>query len=105
MPEKGLIDTITGFWGGAMATLLAAFLGRLMYHTSEVRARRRAFFGREMLWEIPVAVGMAVIGEGLSHYLGLESPVSTGLVATLAYLGPRGSEALIERLIRGKSAG
>ncbi|ULB10745.1 phage holin family protein [Cereibacter azotoformans] len=105
MPEKGLIDTMTALWGGAVATLIAAFVGRLMYHTSEVRAHRRPFFGWELLWEIPVAVGMAVIGEALSRYLGLDSPVSTGLVATLAYLGPRGAEALIERLIRGKSAG
>ncbi|WP_444668420.1 phage holin family protein [Cereibacter changlensis] len=105
MPDKGLIDTLNALWGGALTTLIAALMGRLMYHSGEVKARRRRFFGREILWELPVAVGMAIIGEALSRYLGLESPVSTGLVAALAYLGPRGAEAMIERLLRGRSAG
>ena len=38
---------------------------------------------------------MAIIGEGIASYLGLGQPVSTGLVATLAYLGPRGAETLL----------
>ena len=55
----------------------------------------RRFFGKELLWEIPVAVGMALIGEAAARYIGLSQPVSTGFVATLAYLGPRGAEALL----------
>ena len=47
------------------------------------------------MWEVPVAVGMAIIGEAVATYLGLTQPVSTGLVAMLAYLGPRGTEALL----------
>lgn len=39
---------------------------------------------------------MAIIGEAIASYLGLTQPVSTGLVATLAYLGPRGAETLLE---------
>jgi hypothetical protein len=38
---------------------------------------------------------MAIIGEAVASYLALTQPVSTGLVATLAYLGPRGAEALL----------
>ncbi|SNT42700.1 LydA holin phage, holin superfamily III [[Luteovulum] sphaeroides subsp. megalophilum] len=105
MPEKGLIDTITALWGGAIATLIAAAMGRLMYHTGEVRARRRAFFGRELLWEIPALVAMAFVGEALSSYLSLDGRAAMGLVAMLAYLGPRGTTAMIERLWRGRSAG
>ena len=95
MTEGSFIETINSFFGGALTTLIGAFTGRLMYHSGEVRLGRRRFVGKELLWEIPVAVGMAIIGEAVASYLGLTQPVSTGLVATLAYLGPRGTEALL----------
>jgi hypothetical protein len=38
---------------------------------------------------------MALIGEAAASYMGLTQPVSTGFVATLAYLGPRGAEAVL----------
>lgn len=95
MTDGSFIETINSFFGGALTTLIGAFTGRLMYHSGEVKLGRRRFFGKELLWEIPVAIGMAIIGEAVATYLGLTQPVSTGLVATLAYLGPRGAEAVI----------
>ena len=95
MTEGSFIETINSFFGGALTTLIGAFTGRLMYHSGEVRLGRRRFVGKELLWEIPVAVGMAIIGEAVASYLELAQPVSTGLVAMLAYLGPRGTEALL----------
>jgi hypothetical protein len=95
MPENSFNEMIHNLFGGGITTLIGAFAGRLMWHSGEVRMGRRRFFGRELLWEIPVAVGMAMIGDGIATYLGLDQPVSTGLVATLAYLGPRGAEALL----------
>jgi hypothetical protein len=95
MTDGSFIETINSFFGGALTTLIGAFTGRLMYHSGEVKLGRRHFFGKELLWEIPVAIGMAIIGEAVATYLGLTQPVSTGLVATLAYLGPRGAEAVI----------
>lgn len=104
MPEKTLVEVVAAWGGPALASLFAALIGRLAYHSTEVKAGRRAFFGREVLWELPIAVFAAIIGDALASYMGWQSPVSTGVVATLAYLGPRGSEALITRLIRWKSA-
>ena len=95
MSDGSFIETINSFFGGALTTLIGAFTGRLMYHSGEVKLGRRRFFGKELLWEIPVAIGMAIIGEAVATYLVLTQPVSTGLVATLAYLGPRGAEAVI----------
>ena len=95
MSDNGLNEVINNFFGGAVTTFIGAFVGRLMYHSGEVKLGRRRFFGKELLWEIPVAVGMAIIGDGIASYLGLGQPVSTGLVAMLAYLGPRGAEALL----------
>lgn len=93
--SNGFIETINAVFGGAVTTLIGAFTGRLMWHSGEVKLGRRRFFGKELLWEIPVAVGMALIGEAAARYIGLAQPVSTGFVATLAYLGPRGAETLL----------
>ena len=93
--SNGFIETINAVFGGAVTTLIGAVTGRLMWHSGEVKLGRRRFFGKELLWEIPVAVGMALIGEAAARYIGLAQPVSTGFVATLAYLGPRGAETLL----------
>ncbi|RMC65603.1 hypothetical protein EBB04_19210 [Sinorhizobium meliloti] len=63
---------------------------------------RRKFFGKELLWEIPIAVGMAFLGAALASWLALEQPMATGLIAALAYLGPRGSEVLFMRWFAAK---
>ena len=89
MPDNSFIETINHLFGGAITTLIGAFTGRLMWHLGEVKLGNRRFFGKELLWEIPVAVGMALIGDAAANYIGLTQPVSTGFVATLAYLGPR----------------
>lgn len=95
MPENSFIEMINNLFGGAITTLIGALVGRLMWHSGEVKLGKRKFFGKELLWEIPVAVGMAMIGDAAASYIGLTQPVSTGFVATLAYLGPRGAEALL----------
>lgn len=95
MTEQGFLETLNSLFGGTVTTLIGAFTGRLMYHSGEVKLGRRRFFGKEILWEIPVAIGMAIIGEAVASYLALGQPVSTGLVATLAYLGPRGAETVM----------
>ena len=101
--SKGLVEAMQALWGGALTSLIAALVGRLMWHGSEVRAGRRSIFGWALLWEFPVAFGMALMGEGLASYFDLKSPSSTAVIAFLAYLGPRGSQELIKRFIeRGK---
>lgn len=95
--ENGLVSWFNSIAGGALTTLIGAVAGRLMWHTGEVRGGRRRFFGPELLWEAPVAVGMAIVGEGVSSYFELTQPASTALIAILAYLGPRGAEAMLSR--------
>jgi len=97
---QGFIATMDALLGGAATTLIGAAMGRLMYHATEVKAKRRRFFGWEILWEVPIAVGMAIIGEGVAAYTHLDQPVKTAVIAVMAYLGPRGSEVILERLIK-----
>nr|WP_244563964.1 phage holin family protein [Ensifer aridi] len=80
--------------------MIGALVGRLMWHTNEVRKMRRKFFGKELLWEMPIAVGM---GEALASWLALEQPMATGLIAALAYHGPRGPEIRFMRLVCGEN--
>lgn len=97
--EPGLIEVMQAVMGGALTTLVSAAAGRLMFHSVEVRARRRRFLGPELVWEIPIALGMAIIGEAVAGYFGLSPAVRTGAVAVLAYMGPRGAEALILKFL------
>ncbi|NTF92608.1 phage holin family protein [Rhizobium rhizogenes] len=99
MPDKynSLYEMLNAWGGGALATIIGALLGRVMWHSSEAGKGHRKFFGAELLWEIPVAFGMAFIGEGVASYLNVGPPATTGLIAALAYLGPRGTEVLFQK--------
>lgn len=70
-----------------------------MYHAGEVRAKRRPIISRDLIWELPTAIGMALIGNSLSRYMGLSDEIGVGLIAVLSYLGPRGAGAMLERWI------
>ena len=98
-----LTDIADSIFGGTVTTMAGAFIGRLMWHAREVKAGKRRFLSIELLWDIPVAVGMALIAEGLASYFDLGRPATTGLVAMAAYLGPRGFEIWVERIIRVRS--
>lgn len=101
--NTGLIGALQAMFGGAATTLIAASLGRLVYHGHEVRHGRRPLFGRHLVWEVPTAVVMALVAESLSQYVGLGQQVTTGVVAVLAYLGPRGAREVVERLLKPKT--
>lgn len=93
----GLIGWMQAFFGAGATTIIAAGLGRLVYHSGEVRAGRRPAIGLHLIWEVPTAVVMALVAESLAAYLNLPPQVTTGVVAVLAYLGPRGARDVIER--------
>lgn len=101
---SSLIELLNAWLGGAATTVLAAMLGRAMWHGNEARKGHRKFFGIELLWEFPVALGMALVGESAASYLDLGQPASTGLIAALAYLGPRGTEVLLQAWFARKAA-
>lgn len=96
-PEPGLIAAMQNLIGGAATAIIAAFAGRAMWHAQQVRARRRPVLSVDLLWEVPLAIGMALIGDALGAWLDLSREVGVGLIAVLSYLGPRGAGAIIER--------
>lgn len=90
-------EMIDAWLGGAGLTLVGAALGRVMWHVQQARKGFRKFIGREIVYELPIALGMALIGEGLASWLNLQQPASTGLIAMGAYLGPRGAEVTLTK--------
>lgn len=100
-----LSEAADAIFGGTVTTLMGAIVGRLMWHAREVKNGKRKFLSVELLWDIPVAIGMALIAEGIASHFGLTQPSTTGLVAMAAYLGPRGMEIWIERIIHFRSGG
>lgn len=89
-----IFDTISNkFWW-----ITAGAVGRLMFHSREAQAGRRKFWGRELPFELIVAVSMGLIGYSFCAYFKLEGPVSAGVVSAVAYLGPRALDTLFERL-------
>lgn len=103
-PQGTLWDAINSLLPGSLSTLFGAFVGRAMWHGSEVRAKRRKVLGRELIWELPILLGMWMIGLGLGDYFELSLRGTAAVCSVLAYLGPRGSEAAIERWIDGGRA-
>lgn len=99
-PTNGLIAALQALWGAATTTLLTAGLARMMYHGGEVRAGRRPLIGWHLFWEVPTAVTMALVAESLAAWLKLSPQVTTGVVAVLSYLGPRGAREVIETAIK-----
>lgn len=79
--------------------IVAGLAGRLLFHTREVQAGRRCFWGRELPFELLVAVGMGLIGYSLCAWLKLDGPVSAGVVSAVAYLGPRAIDTLFDRAL------
>lgn len=80
---------------GFIAALVAAGLGRLMWHVGQVSKGSRRFWSLELVWEIPLAIGMAVVGRGLAEFLDLSGNIEAALIAILAYLGPRSAEHIL----------
>lgn len=95
----GLIHWMDTVFGGAVTTVAAALMGRLVFHGTEVKAKRRRFFGRELWLEFPIVVAMAVLAEAIASRLGWSHEAATGAAAVLAWLGPKGSAAILEGIL------
>lgn len=86
-------------WGAArdhLWWLAAGLVGRIMFHTREAQAGNRRFWGRELPFELLVAVGMGMIGYAICSYFKIDGAASAGVVSAVAYLGPRAIDTMFE---------
>lgn len=66
----------------------AGALGLLGRALHLARADRRPL-GWSLLWEVPTAIGMGIVGKGLADYLGLDGFTEYAVTISVAYVGPR----------------
>ena len=80
---------MTGDWQELAANSAGAgalgILGRLL---AMAHSDRRPL-GWSLLWEVPTAIGMGLIGKGLAVYLALPTWPEYALTIAVAYVGPR----------------
>lgn len=95
----GLIDQLSQWFGGAATALMVGVLGRLMFHSQEASSKRRRFFGPELIWEIPTSIALAIIGDGLANFLGLNPTVTVSFIGLVSYLGPRWIESALTPIL------
>jgi hypothetical protein len=100
---NGLIAAIDAILGGAGTLLFSAATARIIYHGQQVRKGVRPMFGWNLLFEAPLAIGMALVGDAFSDYMGFNHHVSVGIVAILAYKGPEGVQRLAMNFFGSKT--
>ena len=84
---------------GAVGLLPTALLARFLWHHRLVRRGQRRFWSRDLLWEVPTAGLCAIVGGGIASSFGLDPMASHAVVGVVGWLGPRGIEALLARLV------
>lgn len=84
---------------GGVGIAFVAVLARLLWHRSQVKLGRRKFFSVELIWELPMAALSGIIGGGIAEYFGLDGMVALAIVGMASWLGPRGLEILLAKLI------
>lgn len=97
MPNK---DPANWLSTAFLLSMLAALFGRAVWLGE--KSERQHIWSWRLLFELPTAFCMALIGEGIAEHFNLGSAVTLGLISALSYLGPRGLIVQIERLARLK---
>lgn len=97
-----------GDWGQvATSAAGASALGLIGRALHWVRQDRRPI-GWSLLWEVPAAIGMGLLGKGLADYLGLDDFPEYALTIAVAYVGPRIIDAALdvaERFLKARAGG
>lgn len=78
-----------------------ALMVRLLWHQRLVRKGERRFWSVDLLWEVPMAVLCAAFGSGIAEYMAwpMGGWMHLTCVGVSAWLGPRGGEVMIYRVI------
>ena len=77
----------------------AGALGLLGRALHLARTDRRPL-GWSLLWELPVAIGMGIVGKGIADYFGLDGFPEYAVTISIAYVGPRVIDLAISEVER-----
>ena len=74
-------------------------LGRML----ALAASAKRPIGLSLLWEIPLAIGMGVVGKGIADAFGLTGFSNFAVIIAVSYTGPRLIDIALARYAEGKS--
>ncbi|WP_334130153.1 phage holin family protein [Sneathiella sp.] len=86
----------------ALSTISAALIGRLVWHTQQAQRDRRKFFSLHLIFELPIALGIAFFADGVAAHFELSGKVAFATIVAISYMGPRGIEALLMLALKRK---
>lgn len=81
---------------GSLMSVFWAVVGRAMFHAKLVQQGRRRVFSLALIWELPIALGMYMVGADIADAMGSTGHIRDGIIVSCAYLGPRAIEQLFE---------
>lgn len=105
------VDAVRAFFIGLAGLIPTAALARLLWHRRLVRLGKRKFWSRDLVWEAPTAIFSAILGSGLGLLILPLLPdaihddpakmflFSNAVVGLTGWLGPRGLEVLLARVV------
>ena len=77
-----------------------AAVGRLLFHARQVQQGRRRLFSKSLLLELPIALGMGMVGAGIAEWWGFQGQVRDAILVSAGFVGPRAIEQTIERMLK-----
>ena len=89
-----MADDLSSIASNAAAAGALGALGRVLHF---VRKDRRPV-GWSLLWEIPVAIGMGIVGKGVAQFCGFTGFVEYSTIIVVAYVGPRFIDQLVAHI-------
>jgi len=95
-PPEWLKDILQG---GGLSFMWAA-VGRLMFHARQVQQGRRRLFSKSLLLELPIALGMGMVGAGVADWWGFTGQVRDAVLVSAGFVGPRAIEQVFERALK-----
>ena len=85
---------------GSSLSFIWAGVGRLMFHARQVQQGRRRLFSKSLMLELPIALGMGMVGAGVAEWWGFTGQVRDAVLVSAGFVGPRAIEQMIERLLK-----
>jgi hypothetical protein len=85
---------------GSGLSFMWAAVGRLMFHARQVQQGRRRLFSKSLMLELPIALGMGMVGAGVAELWGFQGHVRDAVLVSAGFVGPRAIEQTIERLLK-----
>lgn len=85
---------------GSSLSFIWAGVGRLMFHARQVQQGRRRLFSKSLMLELPIALGMGMVGAGVAEWWGLQGQVRDAILVSAGFVGPRAIEQTIERMLK-----